>query len=222
MATTTTTNIASTLSKEDVPTNISLGHRIWCQHRAFSGVGAFVASFVPVECPKGGGMCGIFGKPLKRAFWRCIGWGGGGPEPYFFCKLAVTVDKLGFFCLLWSSFRQTAPYPYPHDSNIWAYEGQVIWVDLLHLMCRRHVQHGSPQDPNMLKTLTNNYLGHPGDAWCNLQHQAHQSARNQRWQNFSNRLPSWDMRPQYLDSARQNASIYLISLSSNSTICRST
>ena len=88
-------------------------------------------------------------------------------------------------------------------------------------MCRRHVQHGSPQDPNMLKTLTNNYLGHPGDAWCNLQHQAHQSARNQRWQE-SNRLSSWDMRPQYLDSARQNTSTYLLSLSSNSTICRST
>ena len=89
-------------------------------------------------------------------------------------------------------------------------------------MCRRHVQYGSPQDPNMLKTLTNNYLGHPGDAWCNLQHQAHQSARNQRLQNFSNRLSSWDMRPRYLDSARQNASIYLLSLCSNSTICRST
>ena len=86
-------------------------------------------------------------------------------------------------------------------------------------MCRRHVQHGSPQDPIMLKSLTNNYLGHPGDAWCNLQHQAHQSARNQRLQNFSNRLSSWDMRPQYLDSAHQNASI---SLCSNSTICRST
>ena len=74
----------------------------------------------------------------------------------------------------------------------------------------------------MLITLTNNYLGHPGDAWCNLQHQAHQSARNQRWQNFSNRLSSWDMGPQYLDSARQNASIYLLSLCSNSTICRNT
>ena len=89
-------------------------------------------------------------------------------------------------------------------------------------MCRRHVQHGSPQDPNILKSLTNNYLGHPGDAWCNLQHQAHQSARNQRWQNFSNRLSSWDMRAQYLDSACQNASIYVLSLCSNSTICRST
>ena len=63
-----------------------------------------------------------------------------------------------------ASFRQTAPHPYPHYSNIWAYEGQIIRVDLLHLMCRRHVQHGSPQDPNMLKTLTNNYLGHPGNA----------------------------------------------------------
>ena len=28
-------------------------------------------------------MWGIFGKPLKRAFRRCMGWGGG-PEPYFF------------------------------------------------------------------------------------------------------------------------------------------
>ena len=167
-------------------------------------------------------MWGIFGKPLKRAFRRCIGWGGGGSGTIFSRKLAVTVDRLGFFCLLWSGFRQTAPQPYPPYSNIWAYKGQVIRVDLLHLMCRRHVQHGSPQDPNMLKSLTNNYLGHPGDAWCDLQHQAHQSARNQRWQNFSNRRSSWDMRPQYLDSACQNASIYVLSLCSNSTICRST
>ena len=146
----------------------------------------------------------------------------GGSGTIFSQKLAVTVDRLGFFCLLWSGFRQTAPHPYPPYSNIRAYKGQVIRVDLLHLMCRGHVQHGSPQDPNMLKSLTNNYLGHPGDAWCNLQHQAHQSARNQRWQNFSNRLSSWDMRPQYLDSARENVSIYVLSLCSNSTICRST
>ena len=112
-----------------------------------------------------------------------MGWGGGSGT-IFFRKLAITIDRLGFFCLFQSSFRQTAPHPYPHYSNIWAYEGQVIWVDLLHLMCRRHLQHGSPQDPNMLKTLTNNYLGHPDDAWCNVQHQAHQSGRNQRWQNF--------------------------------------
>ena len=46
---------------------ISLGHRIWCQHGALSGVGAFVASFVPAECPKGGGTWGFFGKPFKRA-----------------------------------------------------------------------------------------------------------------------------------------------------------
>ena len=89
-------------------------------------------------------------------------------------------------------------------------------------MCRRHVQHGSPQDPNMLKTLIDNYLVHTGDASFNLQHQANQSATNQRWQNFSNTLSSWDMRQQYLDSERQNASTYPLSLSSNSTICRST
>ena len=47
--------------------NISLGRAVSCQHGAFSGVGAFVVSFVPAECPVGGGMWGIFGKPLKRA-----------------------------------------------------------------------------------------------------------------------------------------------------------
>ena len=88
-------------------------------------------------------MWGIFGKPLNRAFQRFMGWGGG-PEPYFFRNLAVTVDRLGFFCLFCSGFRQTAPHSYPHYSNIWAYKGQVIRVNLLHLMCRRHVQHGSP------------------------------------------------------------------------------
>ena len=38
-----------------------------CQHGASSGVGAIVASFVCTECPGGGGMWGIFGKPSKRA-----------------------------------------------------------------------------------------------------------------------------------------------------------
>ena len=53
--------------------HISLGHHIFCQHGAFSGVGAFVASFVPAGCPKGGGMWGIFGKPLKWAIWNTLG-----------------------------------------------------------------------------------------------------------------------------------------------------
>ena len=165
-------------------------------------------------------MWGIFRKPLKRAF-RSLSETGlehAKKQP----DLSTVTANFRKNMVPDSPLTHTSPHPYPHYSNIWAYEGQVIRVDLLHLMCRRHVQHGSPQDPNMLKTLTNNYLGHPGDAWCNLQHQAHQSARNQRLQNFSNRLSSWDMRPQYLDSARQNASIYLISLCSNSTICRST
>ena len=145
---------------------------------------------------------------------------GGGPEPYFFETWPLPLTVWVFLTCSGPVSDNTALHPYPHYSNIWAYEGQVIWVDLLHLMCRRHVQHGSPQYPNMLEILTDNDLGHPGDSWCNLQHQAHQSARNQRWQNFSNRLSSWDMRPQYLDSACQNASTYLLSLSSNSTICR--
>ena len=40
----------------------------------FSGVGAIVASFVSTECPIGReGSVGIFGKPLKSAFRRCVG-----------------------------------------------------------------------------------------------------------------------------------------------------
>ena len=148
--------------------------------------------------------------------------GGGGPEPYFLENWPLPLTGWVFFACSGLVSDRLHRTPTPPYSNIWAYKGQVIWVHLLHLMCRRHVQHGSPQDPNMLKTLTNNYLGHLGDAWCNLQHQAHQSARNQGWQNFSIRLSSWDMRPQYLDSACENASIYLLSLCSNSTICRST
>ena len=34
-------------------------------------------------------------------------------------------------------------------------------VDLLHLMCRSHVQSGSPQLNNMLANLTDDHLGHP-------------------------------------------------------------
>ena len=64
---------SSCIMIDKIPLDISLGHRISCQHEAFSGVGAFLASFVPAECPKGGGgMWGILEKPLK-AFRRCIG-----------------------------------------------------------------------------------------------------------------------------------------------------
>ena len=52
-----------------------------------------------------------------------FGLGCGGSGSIFFRKLAVTI------CLFWSGFRQTAPHPYPHYSNIWAYQGQVIgWI----------------------------------------------------------------------------------------------
>ena len=60
----------------------------------FSGVGAIVASFVPMEGPEGKGTLGIFGKPLERACRRCMGWVGGGFATIFFRKLAVTVDDL--------------------------------------------------------------------------------------------------------------------------------
>ena len=179
--------------------------------------------FVRVGCPKRNRYVGYIRKTFEKIVSGMYWLRGGGGGWTIFCQnLAVTVDRLGFLCLLWSDFRQTAPHPYTHHSKIWAYEGQVIKVDLLHLMCRKNVPHGYPQNRNVLKTLTNNYLGHPGDAWCNLKHQDHQCATNKKWQNLSNRLSSWDIKPQCLDSARQNASTYLRSLSSNSTICRST
>ena len=53
-------------------------------------------------------MWGIFGKPLKRAVWRCMGKGGGGLR-----KFAGTIDGLGLVCLFWSGFRQSVLHPYP-------------------------------------------------------------------------------------------------------------
>ena len=38
----------------------------------FSVVIVIVALFVPNVCPVGGGMWGIFVKPLKRAIWVCM------------------------------------------------------------------------------------------------------------------------------------------------------
>ena len=87
------------LCRTSLHCHISLGRAVWCQHGAFSGVGAFVVSFVPTECPVGGGMWGIFGKPLKKGFSEMYGLGGGSGTIFFFRKLAVTVDRLGLFCL---------------------------------------------------------------------------------------------------------------------------
>ena len=66
--------------------HLSRGHQVLCQHGAFSGVGAVVASFMPTECPQGGG--GIFGKSLKRAICNTLG------------LHAVLTTCLGFLSLL--------------------------------------------------------------------------------------------------------------------------
>ena len=52
------------------------------------------------------------GKPLKRAFRRCTGRGGGGSRTVFFRKLAVAFDGSGVFRPFWSGVRQTAPHPH--------------------------------------------------------------------------------------------------------------
>ena len=60
-------------ARPDWQSHISRGRTGICQHGAFSGIAVIVASFVPAECPKGGGMWGIFGKPLKRAIRNTLG-----------------------------------------------------------------------------------------------------------------------------------------------------
>ena len=50
--------------------NISRGRWGLRQLDGFLVVAVIVALFVPTECPVGGGMWGIFGKPLKRAIWN--------------------------------------------------------------------------------------------------------------------------------------------------------
>ena len=46
---------------------------MWGIFGGFSVVVVIVALFVPDVCPVGGGMWGIFGKPLKRAIWNTLG-----------------------------------------------------------------------------------------------------------------------------------------------------
>ena len=48
--------------------DVSPGRPSWCQHGAFSGVGAIVASFVPAECPEGGGYVGYIRKALEKGY----------------------------------------------------------------------------------------------------------------------------------------------------------
>ena len=62
-------------------------------------VGAFVASFAPAECPKGGGgYVGYIRKALEKGF-PDMHWLVGGSGTIIFRKVAVTADRLGFFCL---------------------------------------------------------------------------------------------------------------------------
>ena len=58
-----------------LPTHISRGRCSMRQLGGFSMVVVIVALFLPTVCPVGGGMWGIFGKPLKRAIQT-----GGGAE----------------------------------------------------------------------------------------------------------------------------------------------
>ena len=53
--------------------DISRGRWGLRQFGGFLVVAVIVALFVPTECPVGGGMWGIFGKPLKRAIWNTLG-----------------------------------------------------------------------------------------------------------------------------------------------------
>ena len=95
-------------SVHDRSFQISLGHRISCQHGAFSGIGAFVASFAPAECPKGGGY---IPKALENGFSDMY-WLGGGPEPYFFEKWPLPLTGWVFLSVL-VRFQTNCTAPLP-------------------------------------------------------------------------------------------------------------
>ena len=77
----------------------------------FQGLVPLLPHLCPLSVPKGG-VCGYIWKALEKGFLEMY-WLGGVPEPYFFRKLAVTVDRLGFFCLFWSGFRKLHRTPTP-------------------------------------------------------------------------------------------------------------
>ena len=56
-----------------------------------------VACFRGIWCSVGRGMLYVFGKPLKRAFRRCMGWGGGGVGNHTFCEIWLRLCKISVF-----------------------------------------------------------------------------------------------------------------------------
>ena len=48
-------------------------HYVLCKLGGFSPVVVIAVPFVPTVCPVGGGMWGVFRKPLKRAIWNTLG-----------------------------------------------------------------------------------------------------------------------------------------------------
>ena len=56
----------------------------------------------------------------------------------------------------------------PDSSDILSVGGDVIRADLLHLMCRSHMQSDTPQLNDMLANLTNTHPGHPQATRCCL------------------------------------------------------
>ena len=90
--------------------HISLGRSEWCQRGAFSGVGAIVASFVPAECPEGGGY---IQKALEQGYLE---------HPGFAC---CTDDMFDIFvrfgqcrcCLLPPFVNRQSPCPHTNSRN---------------------------------------------------------------------------------------------------------
>ena len=75
----------------------------WGLHQlsGFSVVVVIVALFVRNVCPRGGGgMWGIFGKPLKKAIWKTLGV----HAVLMTClKLSSVSDRVGVACFLFLS-----------------------------------------------------------------------------------------------------------------------
>ena len=115
--------------------HISLGHRISCQHGAFSGVGAFVASFVPAEGPKGGGYVGYIRKALEKGYLEHPGFACCTDNMFeIFARFGQCVCcLLPFFvnrqlpCLYTNSRNALLLPPMPHKS-LWLAKGLALGV----------------------------------------------------------------------------------------------
>ena len=124
-------------TQHQICSNISLGQRVSCQHGAFSGVGAFVASFAPAECPKGGGggYVGYIRKALEKGYLEHPGSACCTDNMFevfvpfrqcVCCLLPLFVNRQ-LLCLYTNS-HNVLLLPPMHHKNLWCAKGLALGV----------------------------------------------------------------------------------------------